>query len=161
MELNGAVVVVTGAARGLGRKIAETFATQNAHVAIADVLDDQLQKTAAEMREAGATVLPIVTDITVVSQVDTMVAKVQDELGPIDVLVNNAGTFSVINPVWEADPERWFRDVRTNLYGSFLVCRAVVKGRICHQHCQFWRRGGPTSVFDKLRKLQNRSHALN
>jgi NAD(P)-dependent dehydrogenase (short-subunit alcohol dehydrogenase family) len=59
-----------------------------------------------------------------------MAEKVQDELGAIDILVNNAGTFSVIGPVWEVDPERWFRDVRTNLYGSFLVCRAVVKGMV-------------------------------
>jgi NAD(P)-dependent dehydrogenase (short-subunit alcohol dehydrogenase family) len=44
----------------------------------------------------------------------------------VDVLVNNAGTFSVIAPVWEADPERWFRDIRVNLYGSFLVNRAVI-----------------------------------
>jgi len=130
MELNGAVAIVTGAARGVGRAIAEALASQGAHVAIVDVLADQLQKTAAEMRESGAFLLPVVTDITVASQVDAMVAKAQDELGPIDILVNNAGTFSVIGPVWEVDPDRWFRDVKTNLYGSFLVCRAVVKGMV-------------------------------
>jgi len=127
MEHNKVVAIVTGAARGVGRAIAEALAAQGAYVAIVDILEDQLQKTAAEMKESGATVLPIVTDITMVSQVDAMAEKVQNEQGSVDILVNNAGTFSYIGPVWEADPESWFRDVRTNLYGNFLVCRAVVK----------------------------------
>jgi 3-oxoacyl-[acyl-carrier protein] reductase len=130
MELSGAIAVVTGAARGIGRKIAETISAQGARVAIVDVLGDQLKKAASEMEESGATVLPIVTDVTEVSQVDAMADKVQDELGSVDILVNNAGTFSYIGPVWEADPEKWFRDIRVNLYGNFLVCRAIVKGMI-------------------------------
>jgi len=81
MELNGTAAIVTGAARGVGRAIAEAFASQGTCVAIVDVLDVQLKKTASEMRESGATVLPIATDITDVSQVDAMAAKVQDELG--------------------------------------------------------------------------------
>lgn len=133
MELDKAVAVVTGAARGIGRKISESLAVQGACVAIVDVLDEQLRKTAAEMKEAGATVLPIVADITVASQVDAMVARVKDEFGSIGILVNNAGTFSVIGPVWEVDPEKWFRDIRVNLYGSFLVCRAVVKGMVAQR----------------------------
>jgi 3-oxoacyl-[acyl-carrier protein] reductase len=133
MELNGAVAVVTGGARGLGKAIVEAYAARGARVAIVDVLEGQLQKTSTEMKDAGMIALPIVTDITVVSQVDAMVTRVQNELGPVDILVNNAGTFSVIGPVWEVDHERWFRDVRTNLYGSFLVCRAVVKGMVARK----------------------------
>ncbi len=130
MQLNGAVAIVTGSARGVGKKIAETLAAQGARVAIVDVLGDQLRITAAEMKKSGATVLPIVTDITQVSQVDAMVEEAQNELGAIDILVNNAGTFSYIGPDWEADTEKWFRDIRVNLYGSFLVCRAVLKGMV-------------------------------
>ena len=130
MELEGAIAIITGAARGIGRKIAETLAAQGAEVAIVDILDDQLQETAAEMKGSGATVLPIAVDITQVSQVDAMADRVQNELGPADILVNNAGTFSYIGPVWEADPDRWFRDIRVNLYGNFLVCRAIVKGMV-------------------------------
>jgi NAD(P)-dependent dehydrogenase (short-subunit alcohol dehydrogenase family) len=81
----------------------------------------------------GGHVLPVVADTTDVSQVDAMAARVQAELGPVDVLVNCAGTFSVIAPVWEADPEKWFHDVRVNLYGSFLVCRAIVGGMVARQ----------------------------
>lgn len=130
MQLNNAVAIVTGSARGIGRSIAEALAAQGASVAIVDILGDQLVKTAAEMRESGATILPVVADTTQVSQVDGMAEKVENELGPVDVLVNNAGTFSYIGPVWEADPEKWFRDIRVNLYGSFLVCRAVVGGMV-------------------------------
>lgn len=126
MDLNGAVAVVTGAARGIGRSIAEAFAARGARVGLVDILADELDATAGELKGRGATVLPIAADVTDASQVDAMVARVEDELGGIDVQVNNAGTFSYIGPLWQADPQRWFRDVRVNLYGSFLCCRAVV-----------------------------------
>jgi NAD(P)-dependent dehydrogenase (short-subunit alcohol dehydrogenase family) len=109
------------------------FAAQGARVALVDILADRVRETAAQLRAEGADVLPVPADITVPSQVEAVVAQVEAELGPVDVLVNNAGTFSVIAPVWEADPEKWFRDVRTNLYGTFLVCRAVVKGMVARK----------------------------
>jgi NAD(P)-dependent dehydrogenase (short-subunit alcohol dehydrogenase family) len=127
MELNGAVAVVTGAARGIGRAIAQAYARQGARVAAVDVLADELAQSADELNATGGNVLPMVADVTEVAQVDAMVDRVERDLGPIDVQVNNAGTFSYIGPVWEADPERWFRDVRVNLYGSFLCCRAAVR----------------------------------
>ena len=130
MDLKGAVVVVTGGARGIGRAIAEAYADRGARVAIVDILADQVQATANEMREAGANVLPIHTDITIPSQVDEMVARVKGELGVIDILVNNAGSLSALGPVWDVDREKWFRDVTVNLYGTFLCCQAVVKDMI-------------------------------
>ena len=133
MTLNGSVAIVTGAARGVGRCIAEAYAAQGARVALVDILGDELQQTAKYMADGGATVLAAPTDVTDVAQVDATVAKVEDELGPIDVHVNCAGTFSYIGPVWEADPERWFRDVRVNLYGGFLCCRAVMKRMVERQ----------------------------
>lgn len=130
MESKESVVIITGAARGVGKAIAKAFISKGAKVAIVDILEDELSKTAGEFRQCGGIVLPIVTDITQVSQVADMVKKVNNELDPVDILVNNAGTFSVIGPVWEVDPERWFRDIRVNLYGSFLVCNAVVKDMV-------------------------------
>lgn len=130
MELRNAVVLVSGAARGLGRAIAEAFADRQAHVAMVDVLEAQLERTAADLAARGATVLPLVADVTVPSQVDAAVARTESELGPIGILVNNAGTYSVIGPVWEADPQIWFRDVQVSLYGSFLCCHAVVGGMV-------------------------------
>jgi len=130
MVLDGAVVVVTGAARGLGRAIATAFGASGASVACVDILRDDLRQTCTELTEAGLRAIPVVADTTDVAQVDAMAGQVTRELGPVDVLVNNAGTFSTIGPVWEADPDRWLRDVRTNLYGSFLCCRAVVGGMV-------------------------------
>jgi 2,3-dihydro-2,3-dihydroxybenzoate dehydrogenase len=126
MELNESVAIVTGAARGIGKAIASACTGRGIRVAAVDILADRLHATAAEMAEGGAVVLPVVADITDVAQVEAMASRVEEDLGPVDILVNCAGTFSVIGPVWEVDPERWFRDVRVNLYGTFLVCRAVV-----------------------------------
>ena len=127
MDIKGAVVSITGAARGIGRAVAEAFAERGAKVGISDVLGDDLARTAAEMKEAGRTVFPVLADVTDVSQVEEMVAKVEAKLGPIDVQINNAATFSVIGPVWEVDHEKWFRDIKVNLYGTFLCCRAVAR----------------------------------
>jgi NAD(P)-dependent dehydrogenase (short-subunit alcohol dehydrogenase family) len=121
------VVIVTGAARGLGRAIAEVFGKADATVALVDLLVDEVHQTAQEMSDDGIQCSAFVADTTDAIQVKRMVGEVEDELGPVDVLVNNAGTFSYIGPVWEADPDTWFRDVRTNLYGSFLCTRYVVE----------------------------------
>lgn len=130
MKLDGSIAIVTGSARGIGKKISEALAKQGVNVALVDVLGNELKETAEEISHFDGKVLPIVCDITQVSQVDEMVKKVYSELGQVDVLINNAGTFSYIGPVWEADIEKWFRDIKVNLYGSFLVCRAVIKNMI-------------------------------
>lgn len=130
MELAGAVAVVTGAARGIGREIAEAYARHGARVAVCDILDGELREMASDLEQSGAAVLAIPVDVTDAAQVEGMVATVEEGLGPIDIQVNNAGTFSYIGPVWEADPAKWFRDIRVNLYGSFLCCRAVVRGMV-------------------------------
>jgi len=129
MDLNNAVVVITGAAGGVGRAIADMFVAQKARLALVDVLADQLQQTASELTTQGTNgtqVVPILTDITIPAQVEAMAEQVYQTFGQVDILVNCAGTFSVIGPVWEVDPERWFRDLRVNLYGTFLVCRYVL-----------------------------------
>lgn len=127
MELDGAVAVVTGAARGIGKAIARAYAARGARVALVDVLADELTRTADELAGSGADVLPVVADVTRTRQVEAAAERVEAELAPIDVQVNNAGTFSTIAPVWQADPDRWFRDVRVNLWGSFLCCRAAAR----------------------------------
>ena len=120
------VALVTGAARGIGKAIATALCRAGAKVALADILPQELEATAEELGASGSVVFPVVVDVTQPEQVDAMVAQVAQELGPIDILVNNAGTFSYIGPVWEADPDTWFRDTRVNLFGVFLCCRAVV-----------------------------------
>ena len=130
MELSKAVVIVTGGARGLGRAIGEGFAARGSRVALVDVLEDELHRVAAEIEETGATAVAIAADITDCRQVEAMAEQVRQELGPADVLANNAGSLSAIGPVWEVDPDLWTRDVTVNLIGTFLVTRAVVNQMI-------------------------------
>jgi 3-oxoacyl-[acyl-carrier protein] reductase len=126
MDLNGAVAVVTGAARGIGKAIAEALAARGGRVGLVDVLERELQDTAAEMQRRAGTVLPIHADITRPADVEQMAQTVRRQLGPADILINNAGSLSALGPVWQADAGRWARDVTVNLIGTFLVTRAVV-----------------------------------
>jgi len=130
MALTGTVAVITGAARGIGRAIAEAFVAAGARVCLVDCLEDELAATAAELRAGGADVLALVADVTDAGRVAELPALTEAGLGPAEVLVNNAGTFSYIGPIWEADPERWFRDTRVSLLGSFLCVRAFVPGMV-------------------------------
>jgi len=123
-------VIVTGAARGLGAELAWAFAGAGARVAVVDVLADELDNTVGGIVVAGGECMPIQVDTTSVSDVEAMFATIEEQWGPVDVQINNAGTLSVIAPVWECDPDSWYRDVRTNLYGSFLCCRVAARSMV-------------------------------
>ena len=109
MNLDQATVIITGAARGIGLAVTEACTDRGAKVAMVDVLEDNLAKAALTMQQRGATVLPIVADVTDPAQVDAMVERTEAELGPVDALVNNAATFSYVGPLWEAPPETRFK----------------------------------------------------
>jgi NAD(P)-dependent dehydrogenase (short-subunit alcohol dehydrogenase family) len=130
MILSGATVVVTGAARGIGRTIAEAFAAQGSNLGLIDLREADLEETAKTVGAAGARVLTRAVDVTNRIQAEEAARFFREKFGRIDILVNNAGTFSVVGPVWEVDPELWFRDIRVNLYGTFLVCRAFLPAMV-------------------------------
>lgn len=129
-DLQGQVAIVTGAGRGIGREIAGHLAAAGAQVALTARSADQLEAAAAEIRDAGGTALAVPADVTDQSAVAQLVEQVEAELGPVDLLVNNAGSFYAIGPLWEVDPDRWWTDVTINLRGPFLGCRAVLPGMI-------------------------------
>jgi len=130
MELKDAVAIVTGGAGSLGRAIARAYVQRGAHVAIADLSADQLDQAARDIGVPGARIAAVRTDVTRAEDVEALAAQARDTLGPVDILVNCAGSLSGIGPVWEVDHERWLRDVAVNLCGTFLCCRAVVKDMI-------------------------------
>jgi len=123
MELKDQVAIVTGAGRGVGRALALEFARQGMHVVCAARRGNEIQET---VKLIGAEALAIPTDVTDRAQVQSMVNKTIEAFGRIDVLFNNAGSFSALGPVWEVDADIWWQDVTVNLRGSMLCARAVL-----------------------------------
>jgi len=131
------VAVVTGGGRGIGRVIAQQLAAAGAAVAIVARTSEQLEQTASLIETAGGSVSAWAADVTDGKRINEVMAAVEESLGPITLLVNNAGRSSSSGPVWEGDPDEWWRDVEINLRGPFLCTRAVLprmisrrKGRI-------------------------------
>ena len=130
MRLKDKVALITGASRGIGRGIAEVFAEEGAHVAVnyigsADKADD----VAKYVRSQGRRAMTVQGDVAKRNDVEAMVEKVWRELGPIDVLVNNAGIETIV-PFLELTDEQWTRLTDVNLRGNWLcaqvVCRRLV-----------------------------------
>ena len=118
------VAFVTGASRGVGQELARALAEAGHDVALGARSD--LSETSALVEAEGRRALPLALDVTDAPGVEEAVARAQRELGPLDLVVNNAGTDRAIAPLWEADPEEWWSDVDVHLRGTFLVCRAAL-----------------------------------
>jgi len=133
-RFRGRHVIVTGASRGIGRAIALAFAGESARVsAVARTASalDELRRAAAT---AEGTIAARVCDVSDRSQVEATLADARRDDGPVDVLVNNAGTF-LWKPFTNLGPEEWDRVIATNLTAAFHLCRAVVPEMVA-------RRGG-------------------
>jgi 3-oxoacyl-[acyl-carrier protein] reductase len=128
-QLHGATALVTGGSKGIGRAIAIRLADLGARVAICGRQQSALDETLATLREKGATVQAIVADVTQPADVDKLISTVETALGPISILVNNAGvaTFAPFHEQTDAD---WDTTLDTNLKSVFLVSRAATKGMI-------------------------------
>jgi 3-oxoacyl-[acyl-carrier protein] reductase len=94
MDVQGKVIVITGAAQGLGQKIAEIIAAQGAKLALVDVDDAKLQSTVRLCAKAGAEVMDYPTDVTDEPSVESLFSSVQKDFGSVDGLINNAGITS-------------------------------------------------------------------
>ena len=124
-ELDGKVALVTGGGRGIGAGIARELASAGARVAVSARTPDQVESVAREIDG-----LPLVVDVSDWESVQAMVAQAEAELGPVDVLVNNAGVSGSTTPVWEVDPADWWRVFEINVLGAFHCCRAVLSGMV-------------------------------
>jgi NAD(P)-dependent dehydrogenase (short-subunit alcohol dehydrogenase family) len=122
------VALVTGASRGVGRELARSLAADGFDVAVAARSD--LAGTAGLVEGEGARVLTIPLDVTDAPAVGEAVERAQGELGPLDLVVNNAGTDRALGPLWELDPDEFWADVDVHLRGTFLVCRAALPAMI-------------------------------
>ncbi len=123
-DLTGRVALITGGNGGIGRSIALGFAQSGASVAILGRNEQKNQKVLAELEGAGAPSIAIQADITDTEQIAPAVARVEKELGPISILVNNAG-IGVIKPTLEVSLEDWNRVIEINLTACFLLSQAA------------------------------------
>ena len=128
--LVGRVALVTGGARGLGRVYALALAEAGAVVAVAARSADLLAETVTEIEAAGGRAVAVPTDVAHRPAVDALVAEVERRLGPVDVLVNNAGIGGPFGPFADTDPDAWWRCLEVNLRGPALCARAVLPGML-------------------------------
>lgn len=130
--LTGQVALVTGASTGIGRELAHALAARGAAVAGLARGADRLSSSMAEIgRSTGSPVLAVAADVVDPRTVDTAVAEVVDRLGPVDLLVNNAGLIDAAEvPVWAADREQWWAVVASHIRGPQLLISAVVPAMV-------------------------------
>ena len=128
-QLSESVALVTGTSRGIGRAIAHRLATLGASLAICGRDRAALEDSSKSLQMLGAPVFSHVTDVTDAAQVAELVAKTESTLGPINILVNNAG-IGLFGPAHEKSEADWDRVLDSNLKSVFLVSRAVIPSMI-------------------------------
>lgn len=127
--LEGKVALVTGASRGIGLAIARTLGRMGAKLALCARDPKRLGAVTAEFERSAVPVLSVPSDVTRPSDLASLVAKTEESLGPIEILVNNAG-IGYFAPVQEASESNWDAVLDTNLKAVFLLSRLVAPGMI-------------------------------
>lgn len=125
-DLHGRVALVTGASSGLGRHFASTLARAGAAVALAARRADALDALAAEVVANGGRAVAVPMDVTDAASVEAGIRMAEQAIGPVDVLVNNAG-IAVTKPLLEQTEADWDRVIDTDLKGAWLVAQAVAR----------------------------------
>lgn len=126
-QLAGDVALVTGASRGIGLALASELARAGARVALLARSSKSLADAAAAVGDGA---LALQGDVANPADVIDAVERAEEQLGPITLLVHNAGTANIIGPLWEADPDAWWEEVAGHLRGAMLTCRAVLPGMV-------------------------------
>jgi 3-hydroxybutyrate dehydrogenase len=136
--LKGKVAVITGAASGIGRQIARTFAQAGAKLAIADLDDEGARLAASELNREGAQAISVTMDVIDETQVDHAMAAVVEAFGRIDILVSNAG-IQIVAPLEKLAFADWKRLLAVHLDGAFLTTRAALR--------QMYRQRGGSIIY--------------
>ncbi|MDX6622948.1 MAG: hypothetical protein QOE75_880, partial [Solirubrobacterales bacterium] len=124
-KLDGTVALVTGASSGIGEATARALAAEGAAVAIVARRGDRLDALGGEIADAGGTALPIEADVSKREQAERAVARTAEELGRLDVVVNNAGVM-LLGPIAEAPVEEWEQMIEVNLLGLMYTAHAAL-----------------------------------
>jgi NAD(P)-dependent dehydrogenase (short-subunit alcohol dehydrogenase family) len=125
-DLIGQVALVTGAGQGNGRAIALRLAKAGAAVAVNDLREDTARQVAEEIRALGRTAIDVVADVREVAQIEAMIRRVVEDLGRLDVMVNNAGLIRA-NPLGAVTEEDWDLTFAVNARGLFFCLQAAAR----------------------------------
>jgi NAD(P)-dependent dehydrogenase (short-subunit alcohol dehydrogenase family) len=134
-SLEGKTALVTGSRRGIGKAIALAFAEAGADVAVCSQTGDAtLESVAEEIRKLGRRSIAIKADVSLKPEVDTMVDKVIEQFGKIDILVNCAGMWIPGKSLLDCDEESWDKVLNVSLKGVYLCCQAVGKRMVAQKN---------------------------
>jgi 3-oxoacyl-[acyl-carrier protein] reductase len=136
-DLTGRVALVTGASQGLGQRFARVLAGHGAAVGLAARQLGKLQELEGEIAAEGGRVASVSLDVTDHNSIGRAIGVIEDVLGPIDVLINNAGT-AVSKGVLEQTEDDWDKVVGTNLKGAFFVAQSVAKRMVARDPRPAW-----------------------
>ena len=127
IDLNGKTAFITGASRGIGEATARLFALAGAQVALVARSTAEIERIASEI---GPKAIAVPCDVASETALDRAVSTVEEALGPVDILLNNAGVIDPIARLCEADPADWGRALDINVKGVFYAMRRIVPGMI-------------------------------
>ena len=136
-DLTGRIALVTGASQGLGQRFARVLAEHGAAVGLAARQLDKLAALESEIAAAGGRVASVALDVIDHASIERAIAGVEDALGPIDVLINNAGV-AVSKGVLEQTEADWDKVIDTNLKGAFFVAQTVAKRMVARDPKPHW-----------------------
>ncbi|QHL86536.1 3-ketoacyl-ACP reductase [Nibribacter ruber] len=128
-SLKGKTALVTGAGKGIGRAIALALAKEGVNVALLARTKSDLMKVAQELEDLGVDTTVVTADVTNLHSVNEAVEQAQQDLGFIDILINNAGT-ATFGKFLDLEPEQWEQIIKVNLMGPYYVTRAVLPAMI-------------------------------
>jgi len=134
VNLSGQAALITGAGRGIGRAIAVALGDAGASVAICDKSEEEMATTAKAVRARGGIVLAVRADVSDLGDVERMVAEVEAEMGPVDLLVNSAGVHGPVAPLVESGPGEWWQTMEVNVRGLLYCSLAVLRGMVERGH---------------------------
>jgi 3-oxoacyl-[acyl-carrier protein] reductase len=133
IDMKGQVVLVTGASRGLGKAFAVAAAGAGATVALVARSESGLKQTAADIKAAGGSAITLACDVVDQGSVESAVQEAERQLGPLDVLVNNAGVAGPTGHDWELDPAEWWKVLEVNVLGQFYFASAAMTGMVARR----------------------------
>jgi len=134
-ELVSTVAVITGGGRGIGARLAQALAGAGASVGLVARSTHELADTVRRIESTGGTAVAAVADVTDERALRRALAALRARLGPIDLLVNNAGVLGPLGPTWEVDADEWWRTMDVNVRGLLLATQLVLPGMVARRRC--------------------------